>query len=91
MPRQSEPEMHDPKDKELHTEEGVQPYPVPNKSKVEGQPQSDEPAGKDYERGHDKDGQYEGGVDRMRNKLKDDGDKDAWSAGRTQGKPQRKS
>lgn len=75
MPR--EPDMHDPTDKELHRKEGVEPYPVPNKAKVEGKPQSDEPAGKDYERGRDKDGQYEGGVDRMRNKLKNDGDKDA--------------
>ena len=59
MPRQSQPDMHDPKDKDLHTEEGVQPYPVPNKSKVEGQPQSDEPTGKDYEHGQEKDGHFQ--------------------------------
>lgn len=88
MPHERQPDMKDPADKELHSTEGVTPYPATSDSKIARQPQDDAtPTGEDFERGEEKDGQYVGGVDRMRNTLKDEGVKDAWSDGKTQGSP----
>lgn len=93
MPREGEPDMRDPKDKELHRKQGVEPYPVPNKSKVVGKPQADDatPTGSDYESGEEKDGEYLEGTDRMREKLKREGVTEEWKDGRTQGAPTKKT
>ena len=92
MPREGKPDMQDPTDKELHSPEGVNPYPVPSKSKVVGNPHDDDttPAGADYERGEQEDETYVEGTDRMRKTLKREGVTEAWKDGKTQGSPPRK-
>lgn len=91
MPRDKELDMHDPKDLELHSEEGVKPYPVPSKSKVVGTPVPDEatsPPDNNFERAEkDRDGEHLDAADRMRKTLKEDGVKEAWEDGTTQGAP----
>lgn len=88
MTRQNEPKMHDPADKEIHSKEGVEPYPVPNKSKVVGTPVDDEATStpeNNFERaGEDEDGEHLDAVDKMRKTLIEDGDVEAWKKGRTQ-------
>lgn len=91
MPRQSEPDMHDPKDRDIHSESAVKPYPTPNKTKVVGNPIPDESTStpdNNFERaGQDEDGEHVDAVDKMRKTLMEDGDKEAWKDGRTQGAP----
>lgn len=91
MPRQNEPHMHDPADKEIHRKEGVDPYPVPAKSKVVGKPADDEATStpdNNFERAReDEDGEHIDAVDRMRKTLSEEGATDAWKEGRTQGAP----
>jgi len=93
MPRKSEPDMHDPKDRELRSRKGVKPYPVPGKSKVVGTPAPDEATStpdNNFERaGEDEDGEHLDAVDKMRKTLKEEGAKDAWKKGKTQGAPKR--
>jgi hypothetical protein len=88
MPRKGEPDMHDPQDRELRTQEGVKPYPVPNKSNVVGNPVPDEATStpdNNFERaGEDEDGEHIDAVDKMRKTLKEDGDTKAWKDGKTQ-------
>jgi hypothetical protein len=88
MPRKGEPDMHDPQDRELRTQEGVKPYPVPNNSKVVGNPVPDEATStpdNNFERaGEDEDGEHIDAVDKMRKTLKEDGDTKAWKDGKTQ-------
>ena len=93
MPRDKELDMHDPKDRELHSEEGVKPYPTPSKSKVVGTPVPDESTStpdNNFERAdEDEDGEHLDAVDKMRKTLKEDGVKEAWKDGRTQGAPRK--
>jgi hypothetical protein len=93
MPRDSEPEMHDPQDRELHGEKGVKPYPAPNKTKVVGVPVPDESTStpdNNFERAdEDEDGDHLDAVDKMRKTLTEDGDKEAWKDGKTQGAPRK--
>jgi hypothetical protein len=93
MPRQSEPDMHDATDKEIHRKEGVDPYPVPNKSKVVGKPQDDEATStpdNNFERAAtDEDGHHLDAVDKMTKTLTEEGAKEAWREGRTQGAPKK--
>lgn len=92
MPR--ELDMHDPKDRELHSEEGTKPYPKPNKSKVVGKPVSDEASStpdNNFERaGKDEDGEHIDAADKMRKTLKEDGVKEDWKDGKTQGAPRKR-
>jgi hypothetical protein len=94
MPRQDEPDMKDATDKELHRKEGVAPYPVPNKSKVVGKPIDDEATStpeNNFERARqDADGEHLDAVDKMRKTLTEEGAKEAWREGHTQGAPDRK-
>ena len=93
MPRDSEPDMHDPQDRELRSEEGAKPYPTPNKTKVVGTPVPDETTStpdNNFERAdEDEDGQHLDAVDKMRKTLTEDGDKEAWKDGKTQGAPRK--
>ena len=96
MPRQSEPHMHDPSDKEIHRKEGVDPYPVPNSAEVVGSDQGDledpREAGADttHDRGKAVDGKYTDATDARKKVLKDDGDYEAWRHGQTQETPAKK-
>ncbi len=91
MPKQDKPQMHDPEDKDIHTEEGVAPYPAPSKTKVVGTPQDDEATStpdNNFERaGKDADGEHIDAVDKMRKTLTEEGSKEAWKKGETQGRP----
>ncbi len=91
MSRDKELDMHDPKDRELHSQDGVKPYPLPSKSKVVGSPVPDEASSTpddNFERAEkDEDGEHLDAVDKMRKTLKEDGDKEAWKDGKTQGAP----
>lgn len=92
MPRDKEPHMHDPDDKELHRPEGVEPYPVPNKAKVVGKPLPDDKTtstdANNSERARkDAEGEHLDAVDKMRRTLSKDGDTRAWKEGRTQNAP----
>jgi len=91
MPRDSEPKMVDPADKEIHRSEGVEPYPVPNKSKVVGRPVDDEATStpdNNHERAKtDEDGEHLDAVDKMRKTLTEERSKEAWKRGETQGAP----
>jgi hypothetical protein len=96
MPRQSEPNMRDVTDKEIHRKEGVDPYPVPKRAEHASQPEGDtvDPANVDPDAPHDRGtapgGGYTTGVDAMKNKLDEEGVRDAWKHGRTQEKPDTK-
>lgn len=95
MPITDKPHMHDQADKELHTEEGVAPYPVPSKTNVVGKPQDDEATStpdNNHERAEtDEDGEHLDAVDKMRKTLTEEGSKEAWKKGETQGSPGRKT
>lgn len=91
MPTHDKLDMHDPADKELHTNEGAAPYPAPSKTKVVGKPQGDEATStpdNNFERARtDEDGDHLDAVDKMRKTLIEDGEADAWKRGRTQDAP----
>ena len=95
MPRKREPDMVDPKDRELRSGKGVKPYPVPNKAKVVGKPLPDEATstpGNNFERARkDEDGEHLDAVDKMRKTLKKEGAKKAWAKGKTQGAPRKRN
>lgn len=88
-PAGSSPRMTDPADKEIHSAAGKPPYPKPAKSKVASNPDDDtrDPATEDgrspHDRGTERDGDYETGVESMRKQVKGD---DAWRRGETQDK-----
>ena len=96
MNRPNEPAMHDVTDKEIHRREGVDPYPVPNTSKLAGKAQGDleDPSKVDrdapHDRGQARDGVYTTGVDSMKKKLKNEGEMGDWKKGRTQDAPDKK-
>lgn len=96
MPRQSEPNMRDVTDKEIHRKEGVDPYPVPKRTETVDRTKADteDPAlteaADTHDRGKALDGDYMDATDARKQKLKDDGDYDAWKHGRTQETPPRK-
>lgn len=87
--------MHDPSDKEIHREEGVDPYPVPKDAKMADRPEDDEATSatdNSFERGlGQEDGEYIDAVDKMKKTLKEEGGVDAWRKGQTQnqGAPRR--
>lgn len=93
MNRPNEPAMNDVTDKDLHRKEGVDPYPTPNDTELAGQHQGDleDPAKVDGDAPHDRGtapgGGYTTGVDAMKNQLDEEGARDAWKKGRTQGEP----
>jgi len=95
MPRHTKPHMHDPDDKDIHRKEGVDPYPVPAKSKVAGKPLDDETTStpdNNFERARkDADGEHLDAVDSMRKTLTETGERDAWKDGRTQGASARRT
>lgn len=91
MPRQSEPDMHDPADRDIHSKKGVDPYPAPNKAEAANRSPPDEETStpdNSFERGRDHgDGDYLDAVDKMKKTLKDEGDLEEWRKGRTQNTP----
>lgn len=93
MARQSEPTMHDVTDKEIHTPEGVDPYPVPKGTETVGRDEGDlqDPAqttpDAPHDRGANDAGEYQSGDEAMRDKLQREGDVEAWKDGKTQGAP----
>ncbi len=96
MPRPSEPAMHDAADKDIHSRQGVAPYPAPKKTETATEPESDtvDPATTTPDAPHDRgtatDGRYATGIDAMKQKLKVEGEMEDWKDGRTQGSPQRR-
>lgn len=90
-----DPEMHDAEDRDIHSITGTKPYPKPSKSKVVGKPVPDEATStpdNNFERAQeqeDEDGEHLDAVDKMRKTLKEDGDKEAWQDGKTQGAPRK--
>jgi hypothetical protein len=80
--------MHDPADKDVHTQKGVAPYPPPSKTKVVGKAQDDEATStpdNNFERATtDEDGEHLDAVDKMRKTLIAEGSEDAWRKGKTQ-------
>lgn len=96
MNRPDQPHMHDPSDKELHTKQGVDPYPVPKDAEKVGRAEGDleDPAKDDADAPHDRGkaraGGYTTGTDAMKNKLKAEGEMEDWKEGRTQGAPPNK-
>lgn len=94
MPRDNEPKMVDPADKDIHSRKGVEPYPVPNKSKIVGNAADDEatstPDNNNERARKDEDGEHLDAVDKMRKTLTEEGVKEAWKDGRTQNSPQQK-
>jgi hypothetical protein len=96
MPRPSEPKMNDVTDKDVHRREGVDPYPVPKKAETatRGDGDTTDPAktdpGAPHDRGTASDGGYTTGTDAMKNKLDEEGVRDAWKHGRTQEAPETK-
>lgn len=91
MPRQSQPDMEDVTDADIHSREGVDPYPLPKKTRQGAQPQPDEATStqaNNHERGEvDADGNYVDAADAMRVSVADEGERAAWKKGQTQGKP----
>ncbi len=55
MADKDEPHMHDPADKELHTDKRTPPYPPPNKAKVVGKPVDDEESKQAWKKGKTQD------------------------------------
>lgn len=96
MTRANDLHMHDPQDKEIHSKEGVDPYPVPREAEKVGRAEGDleDPAKDDADAPHDRGkaraGEYTTGTDAMKKKLKSEGEIEDWQAGRTQGAPPRK-
>ncbi len=95
MTRPNDLHMHDPQDKEIHSKEGVDPYPVPKEAKKVGRAEGDleDPAKDDddapHDRGKARGGNYTTGTDAMKKKLKAEGEIEDWQAGRTQGAPRK--
>ena len=93
MPRQREPAMHDPDDKDIHRKEGVDPYPVPKRAETARHDEGDleDPAATTPDAPHDRgkatDGEYTTGVEAMKAKLKREGEIEEWRRAQTQGKP----
>lgn len=93
MPRQSEPDMRDVTDKEVHRKEGVDPYPIPKRTETVERTEADtqDPALADRDAPHDRGtapgGGYTTGTDAMKNQLDREGVRDDWKHGRTQEKP----
>ena len=93
MPRQSEPNMHDVTDKDIHRKEGVDPYPVPKQAEKVGHDQGDleDPAKTEGDAPHDRGtapgGGYTTGPDSMKNQLDEEGAREAWKRGLTQEEP----
>ena len=95
MPRQSEPDMRDKTDEEVHRKEGVDPYPIPKRTETVERTAADteDPALTDadtHDRGTAVDGHYTDATDARKEALKDGGDYDAWKHGRTQETPPRR-
>lgn len=89
MPRQSEPGMRDPADKEIHTREGRDPYPSPRKgaekagrSEDDTKDPGDVDASAPHDRGTEKGGEWHSGIEDAEEQVKDE--KKAWKEGLTQ-------
>ena len=96
MPRQSEPDMRDKADKDIHTREGRDPYPSPRKGVAKAdRPEDDtaDPADLDpaapHDRGVVENDKWRDGIDDAARQLAESGEKRAWKKGLTQNDPPR--